>query len=121
MGQPRCLTRRLPCASTCARMNAIYARCSAGLRCVCAVASACFVRCPVRHLAETSGQFFGERRLRWSCSERDISPQEDSRASRLVCLFTRFCSTFFAAPVLVCQCCAVQHAQHVINHIAAAA
>ena len=41
--------------------------------------------------------------------------------SRLVCLFTRFCSTFFAAPVLLCHCCVAQRTRDVINHIAAAA
>ena len=60
MGQPPLCMRRLPCASTCARMNAIYARCGEGLRCVARRSHAFVSAAQCGEMSETSGHFGGK-------------------------------------------------------------
>ena len=89
------------------------------------LASACLVCCPVRHLAETRGQFLGERSLRWSSPETEFSAREDYKSSPAVLVsYTTLAfllDYFFAARRVRVRYTALCNATRVINRIAAAA
>ena len=58
-------------------INAMEMHCG----CVCASKRLSCVL-PSETSRETSSHFLGERRLQWSCSERDISAREDYESNR---------------------------------------